>query len=65
MADAHYIEMNRTETKQQKYLPILFSELFRNRKLNSDPRGIVRANSLRRIQCPEKNLRPEWHCLNT
>jgi hypothetical protein len=36
-AGAHYIEQNRYETNQQKYLPILFSELFRNRKLNSDP----------------------------
>jgi hypothetical protein len=63
-AGAHYFETNRTETNQQKYLPILFPELFRNRKLDADPRGIVRANSLRRIQCPKKNLRPEGHCLN-
>jgi hypothetical protein len=60
----HRNEPNRTETDQQKYLPILFSELFRNRKLNSDPRDIVRTNSSRHIQYPKKNLRPEGHCLN-
>jgi hypothetical protein len=56
-AEAHYIKMNRTETTQKKYLPILFSELFRNRKLDSDPRGIVRANFFSTHSVPQKGFK--------
>jgi hypothetical protein len=40
-----------------------FLNCFTNRRLDSDPRDIVRS-SLRRIQCLENNLSPEGHYLN-
>jgi hypothetical protein len=44
------METNRTETNFF-FVPFLFSEMFCNRKLELDPRGIVRTSSLRGIQC--------------
>lgn len=63
-AGAHYTEQKGSEMNEPKCLPFLFSELFRNRELYSDPRRIVRRSSLIRIQCLNKNLMPEVYYLN-